>query len=126
MASHYISTDSVLLEAKQYLENSQDSYIKIKSCVFHLNRKLFDDLKATKKEKLLKLMPRVVDSSVDTKRLVVCIPEGLDLPSDQRDVLSRGLCFVPKPKHVEKSEILHQMDKFYRRIKLHAFFNDQN
>ena len=119
-------TDSVLSEAKQYLENSQDSYTKIKSYVFHLNRKLFDDLKATKEQKLLKLMPRVVDSSADIKRLVICIPEDLDLPSDQRDMLSHGLRFVPTPKHVDKSEILHQMDKLYRRIKLHAFFNDQN
>ena len=72
-------------------------------------------------------MPAGTDLPDDSKKFVVCIPEDLELPLDQRDVLSHGLRLVPSPKHVDE-------DGFYIRwrastallSKLHAFFNDPN
>ena len=47
---------------------------------------------------------------------------SVDLPDDQHEVLARGLRFIPTPRN----EINFQLERFYRRVKLHAFFNDQN
>ena len=50
---------------------------------------------------MLKMMPTEADRSVDTKGLVVCIPEDQVVPLGQRDVLSPGLRFVPTAEYVD-------------------------
>lgn len=98
----------------------------LKKLVFGLNKELYNDLKATKDKKLKDLLPvRSPAVNAETKT-VVTIPEDLALTDEEKEVLGKGLNFVPAPRHLDKTSTLQDLDEFYRRIKLHAFFNDPN
>jgi hypothetical protein len=56
----------------------------------------------------------------------VTIPADLALTDEEKEVLGKGLNFVPAPWHLDKTSTLQDLDEFYRRIKLHASFNDPN
>ena len=75
---------------------------------------------------MLKMMPTEADRSVDTKGLVVCIPQDQVVPLGQRDVLSRGLRFDPTAEYVDQNSVLYEIWQIFPTKKLHAFFNDPN
>ena len=120
--------DSLLLSCKDELANIQDPFVsRLKFEVFELNKILYNCLKEVKDRKFDTVDGRVVASIIeDDGRVVVTIPEDLELSEDEKKVLSKGLTFVPTIDFLDKSSTLHDLDKFYRRVKLHAFFNDPN
>lgn len=93
----------------------------IQRFIHELNAKLFDDLRTTKSKKLNELLPK----NTTPKRTVVCIPENLELDAEELSVLSKGLKFIPTPVKQDSSVIV-DLERFYRRMKLHAHFNDPN
>lgn len=79
----------------------------------------------TKTQKLEKLRCSKTAPVVDTASTrVFTIPDDLHLTPDQRSLLSYGLSFVPNKNPPSASKIDSDMNDFYRRIKLHAHFND--
>ena len=62
--------------------------------------------------------------SQENKKQVVTIPEDLQLSHDERKVLSRGLSFIPVNQNFNKSNTQEDLQRFFRRVKLHAHFND--
>ena len=52
------------------------------------------------------------------------IPSDLPLDNFERSVLGKGLGFVPTNRKPEKFQCLEDLSKFYRKIRLHAFFNN--
>ena len=59
-----------------------------------------------------------------TKKLVVTIPENLHLSDIERKVLSKGLSFIPTSAKNNRNKTNVDLQRFYRRVKLHAYFND--
>ena len=113
-----------LTEAKEYFNRgNQDVFKSIQSKVHNLNLKLFKSLQDIKQKKLSVLMP---SRPSPVQNRVIFIPESVELPDDQRDVLARGLRFIPTPRGINPSDVNFELERFYRRVKLHAFFNDQN
>ena len=107
-------------------ETEADFVSALKKLVFELTKKLYDDLKLTKDKKLKDLLPASNPTVNAETKTVVTIPEDLALTDEEKEVLAKGLNFVPAPKHLDKISTLQDLDEFYRRIKLHAFFNDPN
>ena len=103
-----------------------DHFIRrLKGVVYDLNKTLFDALKATKDKKLKNLRP-VSNFDDDISKLVVTIPEDLQLSTQERNVLAKGLRYIPTPNCIDRTKMNDSVDKFFRRIKLHAYFNDPN
>ena len=59
-----------------------------------------------------------------TKKLVVTIPENLHLSDIERKVLSKGLSFIPTSAKNNRNKTNVDLQRFYKRVKLHAYFND--
>jgi len=55
----------------------------------------------------------------------VTIPSDLPLTDTDRSVLSKGLSFIPTPEP-DELQCKEDVRKFFRRIRLHAHFNDPN
>ena len=52
------------------------------------------------------------------------IPADLELSTSERGVLSKGLKFIPKEKRHDDFTVKKDLETFYRRIKLHSYFNN--
>ena len=48
------------------------------------------------------------------------------LTEDEIKVLARGLKFIPSPRNINKTEVLSDIKKFGRRMRLKEFFHDKN
>ena len=48
------------------------------------------------------------------------------LTNDDIQILSMGLKFIPTPKNINKTEVLADIKKFSRRIRLKEFFHDKD
>ena len=96
----------------------------LKSCVYTLNQSLYVSLRDTKERKLLKLLPQHHIKSND--KLAVSFPEDHLLSQSECHVLAKGLKFVPTPSCIDEDEILHDLEAFYPRVRLHAHINDPN
>ena len=120
--------DGTLKAAKESLEKVPDggSFVPhLKCLVFKLNQKLFTHFSDIKRSKLQKLRPSP-GSSDDDKTIVVTIPDDLELSVEERKVLAKGLTFIPTPQFIDQTVVNDSVDKFFRRVKLHAYFNDPN
>ena len=121
---HIKYSSDKLVKAEEYFNRGNQAVFKsIQSKVYNLNLKLFKSLQDIKKKKLYVLM---LPHPSPVQNLVICTPEGVDLPSDQCDVLARGLRLIPTPRGINLSDVNFELERFYRRVELHAFFNDQN
>ena len=129
MSSKLKSASQRIHESVSFLESSSEmsnSHMKkLKKCVYRLNQSLYASLKNIKAKKLNVLAPHLQQEISDDDN-VVTIPDDLPLSSSERRVLSKGLKFIPTPKRVNEDDILLDLEKFYRRIRLHAHFNDPN
>ena len=118
--------DSQIISAKESLKEIDDQVCsRLRRLVFELNKELYHSLKDTKERKLKALLP-VSAPVVPSERTVVTIPEDLHLTEIERTVLSKGLNFIPTPKSEDKNATLQDLESFFRRLKLHAHFNDHN
>jgi hypothetical protein len=78
-------------------EIEADFVSPLKKLIFELNKKLYNDLKSTKDKKLKDLLPvRSPEVNAETKT-VVTIPADLALTDEEKEVLGKGLNFVPAP-----------------------------
>ena len=98
----------------------------LKRLVFNLNQRLYSHFNDIKSIKLKKLRPEPSNNDDDNKHIVVTIPEDLELSSFERKVKAKGLTFIPTPKTIDASVVNDCVDKFFRRVKLHAYFNNPN
>ncbi|ELU06835.1 hypothetical protein CAPTEDRAFT_214536 [Capitella teleta] len=84
-------------------------------------------LRTTKNKKLNKLTPHQKRSHNTKDHLsVVTIQEDLTLSSSEHTILSRGLEFIPSRSQVDKFTLNNDLERFYRRVKLHSHFNNPN
>ena len=104
---------------------SQEQLSRLKKTVFNLNSELHSSLCATKAKKLSKLKPKPRPPS-EGHKTVVTIPEDLPLDPKVREVLSKGPKFIPTPVHVNEELLDDHVNAFFRRVKLHAYYNDPN
>ena len=96
-------------------------YRAISSKIHILNQDLHSLLASVKDKKLEKLCPK--RPSIDNnKTVVVKIPENLPLSKDEEQVLEKGLSFVPVSSTVDAYKTLDDVENFYRKIRLKAFF----
>ncbi|XP_072044331.1 uncharacterized protein [Amphiura filiformis] len=58
------------------------------------------------------------------RKLVVTIPSDLPLSEDEREVLSKGLNFVPLENSVNEFDNRKDLEEFYRRLRLRWHFQD--
>ena len=85
---------------------------------------MYASLRDTKETKLIKLLPQHHIKS--SGKLVVSIPEDPELSQSERHVLAKGLKFVLTPSCIDEDELLHELEAFYRWVRLHAHINDPN
>ena len=50
---------------------------------------------------------------------------GVALGRAEINLLSKGLSFCPTPRHMKKEEILDNLEKFFRRLRLKEFFQEE-
>ena len=46
------------------------------------------------------------------------------LSEAETNLLSKGLSFCPTPRHMNKEEILDDLEMFFRRLRLKEFFSE--
>ena len=124
-SSKFDKEDDKLRQAKVALDSLNDieQIISVKRKVHNLNKEVFNDFLSIKTKKLDDLKPFKEVSQENIKQ-VVTIPEDLQLSHDERKLLSRGLSFIPVNQNFNKSNTQEDLQRFFRRVKLHAHFND--
>ena len=132
-ASHQIS--HMRSQLRNLVDYQTSRYII--DTVQEANRGLHTAMNRTKQQKMERSQPKTTsvpttvnpthshDSNSDPdSNLVVTIPPDLDLPEDQRHVLSRGLKFVPLQPTVNRMYVLFLCQRFFRRLRLAAHFSN--
>lgn len=111
--------------AIEILSNQVDdtSLSNLRRVVHGLNKELYLSLKTTKEKKLKDLLPTPI-SDEDVNHLVTTIPDDLDVSITAKRVLAKGVGFIKTPQSYDKTTALNNCDRFYRRVKLHAHFNN--
>ena len=108
---------------------SVDDYRTISATIHELNSRVYDSLVALKRNKLAGLTNSttqeevVVDASAPVPKVVVTIPEDLQLDSHARSALEKGLNYIPTRKHCDEYTARADCEKFYRRLRLKAHFS---
>ena len=99
----------------------------IRAKIRELNSGLFDHLHQTKTLKLQQLIgPQITnDTTLHIHNTVVTIPEDLPLTDSEKSVLRKGLNFVPISKRTNVFSIKQDVEKFFRRVQLKAFFHEK-
>ena len=112
-----------LAELKTLCSDSQ--FRIIRQFLHNCNCEYYDFLSLHKRSKLEKLRPSkpLRPSPMDDK-LVVTIPKDLPLSSSEMSILKQGHSFIPTPHNVDEFEIRCDFDKFARRMRLFAHFDD--
>jgi hypothetical protein len=91
-----------------------------------LNSEFYENIEQTKTRKFRALHPtwftRATHCNNDKDKLVVTIPGDLHLEPCERSVLSKGLKFIPT-KAICNIQLQEDLERFYRRLRLHAHFN---
>ena len=97
-----------------------------------LNFTLFEFLKQTKSAKFASLVGASSPSNDShspaplADRAVVTIPGDLAISDAEKSLLSKGLNFVPITKKSDEFDTKRDSELFFRRIRLKAFFSDNN
>lgn len=103
------------------------SYSKISRLLHILNQEYYHSLKSTKDRKFQSLLAeRPVSKPPDYTKTVVTIPEDVPLTEAEKSVLSKGLKYIPTRQKTDKFTVGQDLEAFFRRIKLHAHFQDPN
>lgn len=119
------SCDIDLNKVKLQDSCDQSEYHEIRFLIHILNKELYHSLGDTKTHKLQTLSKsKKVPSTESATTRVVTIPEDMVFQPNQKALLSKGLGFVPNKNAPHVSKVDSDMDSFYRRVKLHAHFND--
>ena len=81
--------------------------------------------KTNKKKKRQYHKGRSVKANCVYRDLVVNL-SNYQLTDDEIKVLARGLKFIPSPRNINKTEVLVDIKKFGRRMRLKEFFHERN
>ena len=102
-------------------------YREISKIVHQLNSDLYAFLSAGKADKLSKLRQSTQHISqiptTPSTRLVVTIPENLELTEQERCLLSKGLSYIPTRAHSDEYTAKADCEKFFRRLRLKVHFS---
>ena len=126
---HTLTTEIVALRNELKDLCSVEAYRNISPTIHQLNADVYDSLVALKCDKLAALTnsttPEIVVDAHDTPapKLVVTIPDDLQLDSHERSVLERGLNYISTRKHCDEYTAKADCEKFYRRLRLKAHFS---
>ena len=127
---HILSTELVTLRNELKDLCSVDDYHDISSTIHQLNShvNVYDSLVALKHSKLAGLtnstpQEAIVDAPTPVPKIVVTIPEDLQLDSHERSSLKKGLNYIPTRKHCDEYTARADCEKFYRRLRLKAHFS---
>ena len=113
------------LKSREDLHNLNFDIVEsVKKRVHDLNEDLYEECLSIKNKKSDDLLLPSVTHNQDYKKLVVTIPENLHLSDIERKVLSKGLSFIPTSAKNNRNKTNVDLQRFYRRVKLHAYFND--
>ena len=96
-----------------------------------MNQSLYQNLKETKDRKFDDLLGIVKQNTTtfatkERKYIVQTIPDNLPLTSEERNVLNKGLKFVPQRQNVDEFQAKHDTETFFRRLRLKAHFHKNN
>ena len=102
-------------------------YREISKIVYQLNSDLYVFLSAGKADKLRKLRQSTEHvyqiPTTPSTRLVVTIPENLELTEQERCLLRKGLSYIPTRAHSDEYTAKADCEKFFRRFRLKAHFS---
>ena len=120
-----------LVNRLQFLCSNYETFLSIRRKIHELNQSLYQNLKETKDRKFDELLGNINPNSTTTharksRNIVQTIPEDLPLTSDERNVLNKGLKFVPQRQNVDEFQTKHDTEAFFRRLRLKAHFHEQN
>ena len=99
----------------------------IRAKIQGVNSNLFNHLHQIKAQKRKQLIaPQITcDSSIESLKTVVTIPENLPLSDSVKSVLTKGLNLYPYPKKSDEFSVKQDVEKFLRRVQLEAFLHDK-
>ena len=117
--------DKKLQKSREDLHNLNFDIVEsVKKRVHDLNKDLHEECLSVKNKKFDDLLLPSVTHNEDYKKLVVTIPEHLHLSDTERKVLSKGLSFISTSVKKNRNKTNVDLQRFYRHVKLHAYFND--
>lgn len=140
------NTLQTMLRRKEHFSSERELYKSrlqdiaapdVRKSIFHmiheLNQKLHNYLVDCKSRKFEHLLTQFrVNHRNDNQttprdnKLVVTIPEDLQITDAERSVLSKGLKFIPVDSKNNDFKTRCDVDAFFRRLRLKAHFHDQN
>ena len=118
--------------------DERDLYNRISHLIHTLHSDWFQYLKLIKENKLQRLTanspeqtthqePNIEDNDTsEVDKVVKTIPENLNLSEAEKSVLKKGLNFIPSKPTTDEFTSKEDCEKFYRRLRLKAFFHDKN
>ena len=126
---------------KKQLFSSCHFYIasSITSCIQKLNSHLHNFVEKGKSKNIQNLCPNpptetahetstvsIAVSSASADSTVRCVPDSVVLSAAEKSLLSKGLNFVPTTPHADQFQNHHDIQSFFRRLLLKAFFFDKD
>ena len=126
--SSLVSINQIILSHKSGLRHlvNEEVYLGIILTVRHLNNFHFDQLRARKERKLPTRVRSFGHQLPPPSGAVVTIPPDLHLEEAEKNVLSRGLSFCPTPGETDSFDLQRDIQAFFRRIQLRAFFHGRD
>ena len=111
----------------RFLCSNYETFLLIRKKIHDLNQALYDNLKETKDRKFEDLLSTVKQKTTNSentqhKNIVQTIPEDLPLTPAERNVLNKGLKFVPQRQNIDEFQAKHDTEAFFRRLRLKAHF----
>ena len=118
--------DAKRVDIKEAIRTSTPTYLwrEMSGIVHRLNSELFLTLDQVKSKKLKKLNPDYGSTPPSNVKRVVKIPENVTLDKDEEELLSKGMSFVPTSDKADIFKSLDDLENFYRKVRLKAFFSE--
>ena len=113
---------------KKFTQQTTEKYRKKKTRKI---RSFLDNREVLKKKKRKRRRKKkhCVDNNKEQQRTrnqnTVLNISNVPLSSDERDLLSRGLSFCPRPSQINRFQLEEDTRQFFRRIRLKEFFYNE-
>lgn len=122
-----LSKNRVACKERLRSGTTQDTWRKLSTVIHELNRDLYQDLLVAKEKKLRDLDGDIFETEIeDSDNKVFRIPETVELSQEEEKILSKGLSFIPQTSRPDTFETLNDCEEFYRKVRLKAFFGNQD
>jgi len=101
--------------------------------ISEMNSHLYSEMKLLKDRKLHSLRNKfssaqhstITNANVKDKKIVVTIPEDLELTEAETSVLSKSLTFVPVNKRIDEYQVKADCEKYFCRLQLKVYFHGE-